>query len=140
MSRKRTLIIIATSAACLVALGGCLALSPHQMDNSAIDAYAETSKMRATSDPETRDEGIERWKQLLADFSVENLKGKVGAVYADETFFNDTLKTLRSAGAIEEYLIETAEMLSTGASATTMSPSRATMCMSAGRWSIGARP
>ncbi len=97
-----------------MALGGCLALSPHQMDNSAIDAYAETSKMRATSDPETRDEGIERWKQLLADFSVENLKGKVGAVYADETFFNDTLKTLRSAGAIEEYLIETAEMLKYG--------------------------
>ena len=114
MSRKRTLILFATAAACLVALGGCLALSPHQMDNSAIDAYAETSKMRATSDPKSRDEGIERWKQLLADFSVENLKGKVGSVYADETFFNDTLKTLRSAEAIEEYLIETAEMLKYG--------------------------
>jgi len=114
VSRKRTLILFATAAACLVALGGCLALSPHQMDNSAIDAYAETSKMRATSDPKSRDEGIERWKQLLADFSVENLKGKVGSVYADETFFNDTLKTLRSAEAIEEYLIETAEMLKYG--------------------------
>lgn len=114
MPRQRTLILTAAAAACLVALGGCLALSPHQMDNSAIDAYAETTKLPATSDPETRDAGIERWKQLLSDFSVENLKGKVGAVYADETFFNDTLKTLRTAEAIEEYLIETAEMLNYG--------------------------
>ena len=114
MSRKRTLILSAAAAACLVALGGCFALRPHQMDNAAIDDYAEATKGRAVSNPSSRDEGIERWKQLLADFSVENLKGKVGSVYAGETFFNDTLKTLRSPEAIEDYLIETAKMLQYG--------------------------
>jgi hypothetical protein len=114
MTGRRTLLIIAAASACLLALGGCLALQPHQMDNTQIDAYAEASKKKNSSKPAARALGIERWQALLSDFSEGNLKGKVSAVYADETFFNDTLKTLCSAGAIEEYLLETASMLEHG--------------------------
>lgn len=58
--------------------------------------------------------GLEAWKALLADLSVKNVEGKASEVYAEKTYFNDTLKTLRSADAVEAYLIETAELLHSG--------------------------
>lgn len=85
------------------------------MDNTAIDQYSEASK--STAQPpgaQVRAAGIARWQALLSDFSTENIRGKVSDVYADEIFFNDTLKTIRSAQALEEYLLETAEMLQYG--------------------------
>lgn len=85
------------------------------MDNSQINAYAsETGKSAASATSESTELGIERWKSLVGDFSVSNLKGNVASVYAEQTFFNDTLKTFRDPRAIEDYLIETAEMLKYG--------------------------
>ena len=48
---------------------------------------------------------------MIGNFSEENIKGKVAAVYADDLFFNDTVKTVRRAAELEAYLLETAEML-----------------------------
>ena len=111
----RKLLITLAATVCLLGLGGCFLLKQPPMDNSAIDAYAaHSARDAAQSDENTTAAGIERWKALLSDFSVENIKGKVGSVYAEETFFNDTLKTLNQPAAIEDYLIETAEMLHYG--------------------------
>lgn len=118
--RHKKLVFIAGAACCsLVALGGCLALSPHPMDNSAIDEYATAAKPPAGDERrqpsvEIRDAGIARWQALLSDFSTQNLRGKVAEVYADELFFNDTLKTIRRSDQLEAYLLETAEALQFG--------------------------
>ena len=114
MRFRRTLLIIAAASASLIGLGGCLALKPHQMDNSQIDAYQQLTKDPASEDASVVQRGIDNWKALLAEFSEENIRGKVASVYAEKTFFNDTLKTLRSAEAIEEYLLETADLLKYG--------------------------
>jgi hypothetical protein len=114
MTVRRKFLIAATACFCLVVLGGCLALQPHQMDNSQIDAYTEATQQKISSTPEARAQGIKRWQALLADFSESNIRGKTAAVYAEKTFFNDTIKTLTSAEAIEEYLLETAAMLQYG--------------------------
>ncbi|MFT4549930.1 MAG: hypothetical protein ACI8XO_001598 [Verrucomicrobiales bacterium] len=113
--QPRKILIPLAAIACLVGLGGCFLLQTHPMDNSQINAYAsETGKSAASATSESTELGIERWKSLVGDFSVSNLKGNVASVYAEQTFFNDTLKTFRDPRAIEDYLIETAEMLKYG--------------------------
>lgn len=121
MSRGRKILITITAAgAGLLGLGGCMVLKNPPMDNSAIDAYSraaasEVNGPSTESDPSQAIlDGISRWKALLADLSEENIRGKTASVYADTLFFNDTLKTLRSAEEIESYLLETAGMLQFG--------------------------
>ncbi|MGI9240450.1 MAG: nuclear transport factor 2 family protein [Verrucomicrobiales bacterium] len=114
---RRPLLYLAAAGAALLSFGGCLALKPHQMDNSAIEAYATAAKKTdsGTTAPGTStQQGIERWKALLADLSEENIRGKTSSVYADKFFFNDTLKTLHGPEELEDYLLETAEMLQYG--------------------------
>lgn len=100
-------------------LAGCaVSTSSDAMNDEPLDEYASTLKKvtagRSGGPTEAEKRGLEAWKGLLADLSVENVEGKASQVYAEETFFNDTLKTLRSNEAIEDYLIETAEMLHEG--------------------------
>lgn len=105
--------------ALVAVLAGCaVSTSPDAMNDAPLDDYAaalrEYTAGKGGSPGEAEQRGLEAWKALLADLSVENIKGKASRVYADECFFNDTLKTLRSSEAIEDYLIETAEMLHEG--------------------------
>lgn len=113
-----------TCLAALLGLVGC-AVSPTStaMNDQPIDDY--NAALAATAMPasgpsqapepgEAERRGLEAWKALLGDLSAENLSGKASQVYAEETFFNDTLKTLRSAAAVDEYLVETGNLLESG--------------------------
>ncbi|MDA0812077.1 MAG: nuclear transport factor 2 family protein [Verrucomicrobia bacterium] len=96
---------------------GCTSPKPTMMNTDAIDSYARAAARESDSDPlgmEERAEAIARWQALLADLSSANVKGNVAVVYAEDAFFNDTLKTLTGAAAIEAYLLETAKMLEYG--------------------------
>jgi ketosteroid isomerase-like protein len=111
--------IAATLLALGLGLAGCTTTTNYTaMNDTPITDYnAELETLDAASAaPSTAAEqrGLEAWKNLLADLSVENVKGKASKVYAEKTYFNDTLKTLRTADAVEEYLIETAELLNSG--------------------------
>jgi hypothetical protein len=98
----------------LLALAGC-ALSPMTMNDTPIEEYNEAlARSVQPPTPEAEQRGLENWKALLSNLTVENIHGRAGQVYAEETFFNDTLKTLRSAAEIEAYLIETAKLLESG--------------------------
>jgi ketosteroid isomerase-like protein len=82
-----------------------------------IDAYATAAakeKSGSALGEQERIQAIKRWQSLLGDLSTENVQGKVDAVYSADAFFNDTLKTLLGAAAIEDYLVETAELLDYG--------------------------
>ena len=92
----------------------CATVNPDYMN--ALDHYREAlqeadsiGSVEPGSEAEKR--ALDGVKDLLSEFSRENIEGKVAGVYAEEVFFNDTLKTLRSAEAIEEYFLETADML-----------------------------
>lgn len=96
-------------------LAGCASSLPPGADAPLEEYRAALARAReVSSTPEARRQGLERWKDLLSEFSEENLSGKAARVYAGETFFNDTLKTLRGAEEIEAYLLETAAMLESG--------------------------
>ena len=55
--------------------------------------------------PEER-EAIERFEDFISVLSEETVRAKVGEIYAEDAYFNDTLKELRGAAAIEEYMAE----------------------------------
>ncbi len=57
---------------------------------------------------------IERFQGLLADFKAADFRQRVRQVYADDVFFNDTLKTVRGAAAVEEYLAASAAAIDEG--------------------------
>ncbi len=55
---------------------------------------------------------LSRIKSFLADLSPENVRAQTKAVYAENAYFNDTLKTFQGVEAIETYLLHTANTVS----------------------------
>ena len=49
-----------------------------------------------------------RFADFFADLSPENVRERIASTYAESLYFNDTLKTLRTRDALEEYMLETA--------------------------------
>jgi hypothetical protein len=49
---------------------------------------------------------VERFKDFISVLSEETVRAKVREVYAEDAYFNDTLKELRGAAAIEDYMAE----------------------------------
>lgn len=110
-----------TAAVLLLAAIGCACSTPSRkaMDNTAIDTYTALARALPQQDApapgsQSRRAALQRWQELLADLSADNIRGKVRPVYAEQTFFNDTLKTLTDPDSIETYLLETADMLQYG--------------------------
>jgi hypothetical protein len=75
-----------------------------------LEAQGET--IEAGSDDERR--AIERFRSALSDFKAPDFAERIREVYAEDAFFNDTLKTLRGADEIEEYLMATADAVEKG--------------------------
>ena len=109
-------------AASAVVLLGLLFLFPSCASTSStktmdsLDSYKnalEAANATGSVEPDsaTEKKAIEGVKQILSEFTEKNLRGRVAEVYAEDAFFNDTLKTLRGAAAIEAYLLETADTL-----------------------------
>lgn len=51
---------------------------------------------------------LERFKSLFSDFKAPDFASRVRDVYAEDVWFNDTLKTVEGIDALEEYLLESA--------------------------------
>ncbi len=63
--------------------------------------------------PEER-RAVERFQALLADFKAPDFRDRIADVYAVDVYFNDTLKTVRGAAALEEYLGASGDALELG--------------------------
>lgn len=107
-----------------IVLGGLLLLgcagAPSVDSEGDRMEYLETLSELETEGPgvepgsEAERQAIDRVKGLLSDFKAEGFRDRVREVYAEDAFFNDTLKTVRGADAIEEYLGETADGIDKG--------------------------
>jgi hypothetical protein len=73
---------------------------------------SEGAPFAAGSEEERR--SVERFQNLLSDFKAPDFGEQIREVYAQDAFFNDTLKTVRGADAIEGYLMATAEAIDHG--------------------------
>jgi hypothetical protein len=78
-------------------------------------SYLETLKAIQSNgtgvDPGSREEanGLKRFTNLFSELSPERIRERVRDVYADDVYFNDTLKEIRGIDALEGYLVESAE-------------------------------
>jgi len=109
MKRSMTIIVL---LACAFAV--FLALINRHPDRSGPD-YA--SALRATEDrmvelSETgtiaRDEVFRRFGSMWSDLTVESINDQFDSVYAEDVWFNDTVKTVTGREALRHYLLETA--------------------------------
>ena len=57
---------------------------------------------------------VERFQSLLSDFKAPDFGERIPEVYAEDVFFNDTLKTLRGVEDLQEYLTTTSEAIDGG--------------------------
>lgn len=57
---------------------------------------------------------IDRFENLLSDFKAVDFRDRIGDVYAEDAFFNDTLKTVRGVREIEQYLLASADAIDEG--------------------------
>lgn len=78
--------------------------------------YEEALKWAKTQDPaepgsKEEKDGMERLREFFSDVTVASVRDKTRSVYAPKCFFNDTLKTLDSAKAVEDYFARTARFL-----------------------------
>lgn len=73
---------------------------------------AEGAPFAAGSEEERR--AVDRFRSLLADFKAADFRERVAEVYADDVFFNDTLKTVRGVDALEDYLANSADAIDQG--------------------------
>jgi len=82
--------------------------------------YLETARRLAAEGPPF-DQGsaaeraaVDRFRALLSDFKAPDFRERVRDVYAEETFFDDTLKTIRDAAEVERYLAASADAVEVG--------------------------
>jgi len=88
-------------------LFGC---ASKQVKSYYVDDYLQALQdHRGSDDGEIIARGVERFAATLGDFTVTDLRQQVESLYADELYFNDTFKTLRSIDELAPYLQETGE-------------------------------
>ncbi len=95
-----------------LALAGCSA-GPRKPTGDPWMSYREALRRAETIDspaPGSQEESaaLERFKGLLSDFKAADFADRIRDVYAEEVWFNDTLKTIEGIDALEEYLLESA--------------------------------
>ena len=59
------------------------------------------------------DAGVRRFADVFADLTRDDTAERMAALYADEVYFNDTLKTLGTGRAVADYMGETGAKLDT---------------------------
>lgn len=75
----------------------------------SLAALQTTRQTHPAVDDAIAQQAIARFATLFSNLTVENVERECGNVYADDVFFNDTLKTVRGLDALRHYLRESAE-------------------------------
>ncbi len=106
-------------AVVLLLLGACSA-APRGATEKSWTEYLETLDRLAARGAALEPGGaaelraVERFQSLLSDLKAPEFRSQIREVYAEDVFFNDTLKTLRGIEAVEAHLAATAEAIDKG--------------------------
>ena len=107
------------AAAAALLMTGCSAAPRGAAEESWLEYLDTVRRLQAQGaalEPgdETERRAIERFQGLLSDFNAPDFRSKIREVYADDVFFNDTLKTLHGVDAVERHLVATADSIDSG--------------------------
>lgn len=103
----------------LLLISGCASAPRGDPGESAMEYLRTVEQLEAEGsvlEPGSELEllAIERFQALLSDLKAPDFRRRIREVYAEEVFFDDTLKTLRGVEAVEEYLAASAAAVDQG--------------------------
>lgn len=102
----------------MIALGVCMlsaCTSPQEMtdpftfNQTALEQTDPHQRGHLAADSQEEQQAIKRFKDFFAVFSEENVRTKARAVYAQDVYFNDTLKSIQGIDALETYFLHSAQ-------------------------------
>ena len=112
MSQPRALRAAArlTIAAGLLALAGCSAAPPSSTEVGWREYREALRRLEGQGNglepgSEAEQQAIDRFRSVLSDHKAPGFRDALGALYADELFFNDTLATLYRGEEVREHLV-----------------------------------
>jgi len=86
-------------------LSGCVG-TPEK--NRAADLHEALRERPGTAlEPARIEDGIAKFRDFFSDVTAASVREKTAALYAENVWFNDTLKTLRGRAAVESYFLKT---------------------------------
>ena len=98
---KKILAILGLAAA----LAGCS--SPNSSGYPVEFQKAATTTPGANLSPSDGEAAIGRFRDFFQNVTPESIREKTAKLYAEDVWFNDTLKTLRGRAAVEAYFLKT---------------------------------
>jgi len=92
----------------VLSLAGCRSLE--KKPDSFIDYLgAEKSISGVILTAGSESVAVKRFAHFYSNVTSDSVRAQIGSVYAENLFFNDTLKTMRTRSALESYFVKTAE-------------------------------
>jgi hypothetical protein len=100
-------------------LGACSTTPSGQSEESWMEYLETLQSLEEAGSPlaegsEEERQAIERFQSLLSDLKAPDFGERIPEVYAEEVFFNDTLKTLHGVDDLQEYLTASGEAIDKG--------------------------
>ena len=86
----------------LLAMGGCAG-----PDEGYVKGFQEAAALKVDCSEEAQNKGLERFKAFYREITPDTVRAGTEALYAPHLYFNDTLKTLRSEQAVQDYFLKT---------------------------------
>lgn len=80
------------------------------MDERTVEAYHEALE-RNPGHTSAIDTGVETFRETFADLTHEDLAQRIGQLYAEEFYFNDTVHIARERAELIDYMARTGEKL-----------------------------
>lgn len=91
----------------LVGLTACASRPP--TDTSAAYSAAQASLQAVVLSPEQEADAVLRFKNFYKDVTAYSVQDQIAGLYADNVWFNDSLKTLHGRAAVRDYFLKTLE-------------------------------
>jgi hypothetical protein len=100
---------IFTAMLVAVALSGYGCSAPRGGDSASEFLQVESTVPSLELSQDASDAAVGRFRDFFSDVTAESVRAKSKGLYADDVYFNDTLKTLRGREAVEAYFLKTTE-------------------------------
>jgi len=96
--------------ALLLAVVGLSACASHPPTDTAAAYLAAQASMKAVVlSPEREAEAVLRFKNFYKDVTPTTVREQIAGIYAEDVWFNDSLKTLNGRTAVQDYFLKTLE-------------------------------
>ena len=96
--------------ALLLAVVGLSACASHPATDTAAGYSAAQSSMKAVVlSPEQEAEAVLRFKKFYKEVTATTVREQIAGLYAEDVWFNDSLKTLHGRAAVQDYFLKTLE-------------------------------